>query len=552
MEAMVRIDPAEAPSFGELRERHLALLREWSQQSDPTKLPIDRAQQLRAAAQGVGGWLDDAEDRDRIQAIIDYWTAAITGAGDRSLPELVRLAEFNPALPQVLVGRGEAIIATHAGTAVEDDLEAMLMCLVRPGPRDTVACRLPVERGDMLPATLAPETAQKLGDMLDAFVEARIVRRIPGDTPDRDRFELMYGSVARAWPRLHDALKEKRSANETRDKLRATAQLWMEQKRDPGYLLGGSSLNEAGKYLGENELLNQFIRASRRAANRRRNWLVAAFLLGPAAAVLIAIGFNKYGDYQFGVGSSEADFNQLEQIELKQDAGSAPAGPSDPRWADAAGAEGAGRIGVLWAGRAQAPMLTAPGTGETVDPATIADGGAYRTTRSIYLRSGAPDENYVSRPVVGVAPAGSLVVAQAAPVPFERASGRQYWIEVRVVPRVYIHAYNESPRQLEPLKRALRSAGFEVPPLPPDRRAIGRRALHIFDDKGDDELAAAVANKVARTVTRGDGRPPELGCVYMARTEREAGTLDLWLDLRGLRVAPERQVVEPAFSCAPA
>ena len=103
MEAMVRIDPAEAPSFGELRERHLALLREWSQQSDPTKLPIDRAQELRASAQALGGWLDDPEDRDRIQAIIDYWTAAITGAGDRSLPELVRLAEFNPALPIVMV-----------------------------------------------------------------------------------------------------------------------------------------------------------------------------------------------------------------------------------------------------------------------------------------------------------------------------------------------------------------------------------------------------------------------------------------------------------------
>src|SRR5688572_524956 len=203
-------------SFAELRERHLALLREWnaadeaslvaagiaaggaglaaeslgadlsaeaegeggSRTAEPLPAPNGRlplapaAEALRAAATALGGWLDDPEERDRAQGVIDYWTSALASLPGRDFPELLHLAAFDPALPAAAVEQAEAIFAGHEGTAREADAEAMLSCLVRPGDGDTIVCRPPVERVDLEHADGVTDQTASQGELLDDLVAA--------------------------------------------------------------------------------------------------------------------------------------------------------------------------------------------------------------------------------------------------------------------------------------------------------------------------------------------------------------------------------------------
>ena len=314
--------PHDLLSFCELRERHLALLREWNaadeaslvaagiaaggaglaaeaasaggsegaggsadSSAEPLPAPNGRlplapaAEALRASATALGGWLDDPEERDRAQGVIDYWTSALASLPGREFPELLHLAAFDPALPAAAVEQAETIFAGHEGTAREADAEAMLSCLVRPGDGDKIVCRPPVERVDLEHADGVTDQTASQGELLDELVAAGLIRKLDGETPAQDRFDFTHGSVARAWPRMRALLDRRRSANATRDKLRATAHLWKESQGDSGYLLTGPVLDDAGRYFGEDKLLDEFLLASRHSENRWKT--TAPRRLGP-------------------------------------------------------------------------------------------------------------------------------------------------------------------------------------------------------------------------------------------------------------------------------
>ena len=549
MDATARIPPSEAPSLGELRERHLALLREWNQQADAAQLPVDQAEQLRAAAEALGAWLDDAEERDRAQGIIDYWTAAITGAPNRAFPALVRLAPYDDALPQVLVGRAEAIVAPYAGTALEDDVEAMLLCLVRPGPRESILCRAPVDRADLLPADAKPETAAQLAKLLDAFVDARIMRRVAGETPDEDHFEFMYGSVARAWPRLHALLEGRRSANETRDKLRATAQLWRESNSDSGYLLAGSGLDEATKYAAEDELLGDFIRASRHAQNRRRNRLIWAVTLGPTIALVVLalaivisgrIGINM----GFTRGESENDLQRITASETPRAAQQLAARPAVapgtplPEF----GPESPALVGIMWAGTSAQSHLYNPRTGVPVPVDQLREGIAYRLRADVAMRDAFPDPEYHFGVRLGIAPAGSLVVANGPPQSVQRPSRTDYWLRVRLIPRVSMTYAAAGAGQADTLAARLRRLGYDITPKASGPVQQNQVYFYHEDEKG---YADQFASSLFLLLEAQDGRPMALGCRLADDPSTGSRRFDLRIDPSSVRYRPEHAEPPP-------
>jgi hypothetical protein len=88
----------EITSLLQLRPLHVALLQEWSKLDDAQKR--ERGEAFRVTATSAGRWIKNLEERDGAQALLDYWTATIGSIPGQDYPELVALAEFDPATVQ--------------------------------------------------------------------------------------------------------------------------------------------------------------------------------------------------------------------------------------------------------------------------------------------------------------------------------------------------------------------------------------------------------------------------------------------------------------------
>ena len=543
--------PGQAASLSELRGRHLDLIERWTPDMDAESTAglVPLAEALRAEARSLGAWLDDADDRDRAQGIIDYWTAALMGLSGHGFPELMRLEPFDPALAEAAAGRAEAIVAPNDGTSREEDAETMLLALVRTGPNDRIVCRAPAERGDLVRAGASETIQAGQAEMLDRLVGAGIINRLSDGRSEEDCYEFAYGSIARAWPRLRRWLEQRRNSFATREKLKATAQLWKDSG-DTGYLLSGDALSEGGKYSGEDPLLTEFIRVSRRAADRRRWQWIAAGTVGPVLAALIMTGVY---DVSFDWGVEDQDRKQIERSEapnleaaLANETAAAPApavqtAPTQAR-------SNLGTPGWIWAGTVEAPLLRDPETGQLADLAAIEPGSTWRLRTEIVLREGGPGPNNASAPQVALVPAGALVLVIGNVRRVERPSGLQYWLPVRVLPRVYIQYANARPAQVEPLRGVLREMGVEAPPIDQERSAARRHEVRYFR-KEDSRLAAELTQRLRATL-RGPGRAPvDVRCVRSGAGRPDSSHLEIWLDFRGLELGAPR--VAPAAPPAP-
>ena len=605
----MQADPALL-SFAELRERHLALLREWNAaaealaetaaaaaeakavaEADMSAEPADlagdlsadlsaeaegaggsredeteangrlplapAAEALRAAAAALGGWLDDAEERDRAQGVIDYWTSALASLPGREFPQLLHLALFDPALPAAAVEQAEAIFAGHEGTAREADAEAMLSCLVRPGPGDTIVCRPPVERTDLEHADGVTDMTASQGELIDALVAAGVIRRQAGDTPAQDRFDFTHGSVARAWPRMRGLLERRRSANATRDKLLATANLWKESRRDSGYLLTGPVLDEAGRYFGEDKELDEFLLASRHNETRWKRLRLAGWILGPVLAVaLLSIGgvagFDAGNTFGFRKGESQgivagAEISAGSGVTIAAEAPDTvedlvaedltrirtEVQPARPRGAP-------GINGWIWIGDSEIRLLRWLDSRQPVAADRVRIGLAYRTRTRVRLRGEAPEGNSGPGIDMGLMPPGALGVATGRPVRVNRARGPQYWLPVTLVPKVRIqYTFSESQVLADLFAARMRAAGFDVDPPGLNQGANVMPLLNYFR-KDDGPVAARAAGLVTATLQRPDGAPPEFTCALVANPNIGTGILDLTLDFQGLSLREGR------------
>ena len=160
----------------------------------------------------------------------------------------------------------------------------------------------------------------------------------------------------------------------------------------------------------------------------------------------------------------------------------------------------------MWIGSAQKSNLLSQ-TGQPVPPPQVRKGEQYTVTLNIFLRSGLPDETYVQQPSVGVVAPNSRVEALDLPVSFERPTGQQYWLKVRVVtsvslPTVYFQ-YTAAPKVTAPaqaLSQKLKAIGYKLPGEERVEAAQGKREVRYFypQDKDDAEKLAQDTTKRCR------------------------------------------------------
>lgn len=509
--------PVPARSLGELRERHVALLGLWRGALEDRE-KAERAAALRDAAAALGTWLEDDEERFTAQGVLDYWTAAQEGLSGQQLPEAAALKPFDPAAAESRAEAAEALLDAQDSRSI-DAAETIFLRLLRVDQAGNIVECPPVPRAELAGAAGTPGLA--VAGLVEALAAADVLRVRPGPSADEEAVEFASRGVARRWKRAAAALKEHKRIDTMRDRLRATALLWRQKDRQPGYLLGGGSLEEAKQFLGElddNDALKEFLDASIAKGRRERFRFLVAMALGPALMVGVVwmIGQmsywtgSKHGTdrgTEIGKGIGEKtgeDRGRLEAAERAPDTASLPAPPLEPT-------DPLGPTGYIWIGSAEEPMLQFAGSTAAVPPDSARAGQTYRVKSRVHmsLRTGLPSGEDPA-PLLGVAPSNSLMVARDNPRGFDRPSGRQYWLRVRIVPRIDVWYSGEASQdRVRRLVQALRQAGFDPRPRPV--RHDGPASVHFFHDQ-DRQIAAAVGRIAAANLRTPGGAPSPVLC----------------------------------------
>lgn len=112
------------------------------------------------------------------------------------------------------------------------------------------------------------EAADRVNRVLARLVDAGLLVMVPGSDADGDRFEVAHEALIRNWPRFADWLRRRKQQSERELQLIATARLWRDSGRKPGYLLSGDALQEAAQYRDAAPALNELILASENASRR--------------------------------------------------------------------------------------------------------------------------------------------------------------------------------------------------------------------------------------------------------------------------------------------
>ena len=155
----------------------------------------------------------------------------------------------------------------------EEQLTAkrILLQLVRPGEGlEITSKRVPREQ-----LYRAGEAHDRIGRVLDKFIEVRLLRVTKGETPADDRIEVAHEALVRNWPKLVDWLEEERVTLRQRLQLSTATQQWEALGRDPSLLLSGPLLTEAEEYQDLDKLETAYVQSSlahQRTMERRRRW----------------------------------------------------------------------------------------------------------------------------------------------------------------------------------------------------------------------------------------------------------------------------------------
>jgi hypothetical protein len=104
--------------------------------------------------------------------------------------------------------------------------------------------------------------------VLARFTAAGLVRMVPGQDADDDRFEVAHEALIRNWPLLSERLETDRDRLQQRLRLRAAAELCRDNGWDPGGLLSGPLLEEAQRYPDLDATEQEFVRRSLEAVRR--------------------------------------------------------------------------------------------------------------------------------------------------------------------------------------------------------------------------------------------------------------------------------------------
>lgn len=232
---------------------------------------------------------------------------ALTHLWNRAEVDRVSWADYQmiPKPSQMIADLGEETFGALPSDEAREVARLAFTEMIRLGQEVTFRR---VRRED-LEQCLADKALKKgdLNAVLNGFVNAGLMHRIPAASRPDDRFELSHSAVIRHWPRLLVWIGEKRTAQAERERYTVALERWRSNGRSWRYLLPASWLYEARKYRGISRALDEYITASR----QWWGWL-AALVLG-----VLALWTTVQRD-RFGALWDELELAGAEKAETKQ------------------------------------------------------------------------------------------------------------------------------------------------------------------------------------------------------------------------------------------
>jgi hypothetical protein len=536
-------------TIGTLRDQHLALMREWQGLTDEAKRT--RAADMRRIAVEAGKNIESPMERDEAQGIVDYWASAIASLPGGSYPELLTIDDYTSTQA---VDAGRSVCEAYEALQPQEAqrlARSILMDLLVLGDHG-VERDLPRSRQALQKSAGTTDTNMFDAALATLVKSGAVIRRASESRAD-DYFEAADGRIAESWPALEEWLLSAKSYAVERARLMDLAQRWSDAGRRPDLLLltSGDVENALG-FKNEDDLLDTYIEASRRARGRVRQ---LTFLILTLAVITLSItsfiswqkmkdaetrlhraeAENAKADQRFAAANADAGVAQLpdqSDARTRQSIGPGITTPTDPT---------AGRAlenldavkGAMWLGSNDAPQVSTLQGGRVTNLAQATRGTRYRTRLPIYLRLGMPASgtNYTPPGRKAIIPAGAQVVLQGPPQAFARESGIQYWAAVQVVPQVYVQYNHANPAEVDRLRRQLADAGFEVPAG--ERREDFANGVEVRFFQTADQPIASLLQRVLNGTRPAGGRADAecrnfTGSAFVAANFK----LELWYDPR--------------------
>ncbi len=521
-------------SLDALTQSHAELQKSSYRRQKPAEA-ADRLRAFIARARATGALLSADTDRRAAQGILDYWCTELV-----SLPG-ANAYDFGPVLLAPFAG---------AQAATQESLPSA----------STESVSAPSgEPGHVRAAAAAgPAVATK---SLDA--------------PSREP-----GGMRAAAEEVGPAAATRSMDNQSRElvRLAAAARLWRDSGRQFGYLLlDRVTIAKAARFRHLDPDIGELVSVSEAAATKQRYLRIA----GAVVILLIFVGTvtgllwfkyealkrdKEYSDLLATQTAVQLDKAQRASADLQKrvdtlerllrernipiPGDTAATETVRPAVAEAIrvdrikpnGSSPPYQDGYIWIGS------DTPGTNNLVDlntgapviPADVVAGQSYRVVKNLVFRQGKPSPtDYSSTQSLGVVPEGTQVTALAAPPEvYQRPSGKQFWLEVRVTPSqtpiVYVQYATATGVVASQIAAALREHGFQVPGVEETQLAKNVNEVRYF--YSDDKNAA---NKLARDVTETlrSLKYPDMPAVKVvdlteSRGKRNyPGVIELWLDL---------------------
>jgi DNA/RNA endonuclease G (NUC1) len=272
----------------------------------------------------VGFQFDEAVVTDLVHDIVEQPDAlpllefALTQMWKSADVDRISWSDYQklPKPCQLLTDVAERVYAQLPSPNGQEVARIALLEMIRVG-QDITGRRV---RRDELQQVLSAQSVsgKDLNEVLRAFVDAGLLRRIPADTTGDDRFELSHSAVIRHWPRLIVWLQDKRRAEAGQERYVAALERWRANGRSSRYLLSLRALLDSSEYRGASYAVDEYIAAS------RKYWIrLGAVILG--AIIVIASLFA----FQSRVLTSAFDRIRLQGIEAQSTAREESAADAD-------------------------------------------------------------------------------------------------------------------------------------------------------------------------------------------------------------------------------
>jgi energy-coupling factor transporter ATP-binding protein EcfA2 len=174
----------------------------------------------------------------------------------------------------------------YARLLAEEQVTArrILLRIVRPGNSLEVTSNRVLRN-----SVHGSEPRERVDRVLDKLIAAGLLRQTGGPRAEEVQIEVAHEALLRNWPRLVEWLDDERIRLRRRFSVTAAAQQWAAHGKDPGGLLGGSLLEEAGTYDDLDATEREFVVASSEALARETRQKERAFRVLVGLLVLVIV-----------------------------------------------------------------------------------------------------------------------------------------------------------------------------------------------------------------------------------------------------------------------